>query len=177
MSLFDQFVRGDFVNPATLLGAAFYAFLFMTVAWFLSRMVRLTVHRFQHLLIDQTVSTLLIRLAQVLIYVMAAILYTHAIPQLRSVGTALLTSAGVASILFGLAAQSTLSNLVSGFALLLYQPFEMGDKVQVAAPSGLETGVVAEMTMGYIIIQTENGREIVVPNSVAATQVVVRLVA
>ena len=91
MSLSPQFARGVFPPPATLLGAAFYAFLFMTIAWFLSRMVRLTVRRFQHLLIDQTVSTLLIRLAQVVIYVMAAILYTHAIPQFGSVGAVLLT--------------------------------------------------------------------------------------
>lgn len=113
MSFLDVFVRGDFIDPATLVGAAFYAFLFILIAWFLARMIRLGVRRVAYLLSDQAASTLLIRLGQVVVYTLAVILYFNAIPQLHSVGTALLASAGVASILFGLAAQTTLSNLVS----------------------------------------------------------------
>ena len=112
MSFLDVFVRGDFIDPATLVGAAFYAFLFILIAWFLARMIRLGVRRVAYLLSDQAASTLLIRLGQVVVYTLAVILYFNAIPQLHSVGTALLASAGVASILFGLAAQTTLSNLV-----------------------------------------------------------------
>jgi small-conductance mechanosensitive channel len=67
--------------------------------------------------------------------------------------------------------------LVSGFALLFYQPFEVGDRVQLAAPTGLETGIIEEMTMGYIVVRTADARSIVVPNSVAANQVVVKLAA
>ena len=73
------------------------------------------------------------------------------------------------------AAQTTLSNLVSGFALLFYHPFEVGDRVQLSAPTGLETGVIDAMTMGYILVKTGDGRDIVVPNSVAAVQIVVKL--
>ena len=175
MSFLDVFVRGDFIDPATLVWAAFYAFLFILIAWFLARMIRLGVRRVAYLLSDQAASTLLIRLGQVVVYTLAVILYFNAIPQLHSVGTALLASAGVASILFGLAAQTTLSNLVSGFALLFYQPFEVGDRVQLSAPTGLETGVVDEMTMGYILVKTVDDRHIVVPNSVAAQQIVVKL--
>ncbi|MEK6803298.1 MAG: mechanosensitive ion channel family protein [Nitrospirota bacterium] len=175
MSFLDVFVRGDVIDPATLVGAAFYAFLFILIAWFLARMIRLGVRRVASLLSDQAASTLLIRLGQVVVYTLAVILYFNAIPQLHSVGTALLASAGVASILFGLAAQTTLSNLVSGFALLFYQPFEVGDRVQLSAPTGLETGVIDEMTMGYILVKTVDDRHIVVPNSVAAQQIVVKL--
>ncbi len=175
MPVLDLFVRGDFIDPATLVGAAFYAFLFILVAWFLARLVRVGVRRVAYLLNDQTACTLLTRLGQVVVYALAVILYFNAIPQLHSVGTALLASAGVASVLFGLAAQTTLSNLVSGFALLFYQPFEVGDRVQLSAPTGLETGVIDEMTMGYILVKTPDDRQIVVPNSVASQQVVVKL--
>ena len=138
-------------------------------------MIRFGVRRVAYLLSYPAASTLLIRLGQVVVYTLAVILYFNAIPQLHSVGTALLASAGVASILFGLAAQTTLSNLVSGFALLFYQPFEVGDRVQLSAPTGLETGVIDEMTMGYILVKTVDDRHIVVPNSVAAQQIVVKL--
>ena len=33
------------------------------------------------------------------------------------------------------------------------------------------------MTMGHIIVQTDNGRQIVVPNSLAVSQVVIKLTA
>ena len=58
---------------------------------------------------------------------------------------------------------------------MFYQPFEVGDRVQLAAPTGLETGVIDEMTMGYILVKTLDDRHIVVPNSVAAQQIVVKL--
>ena len=175
MSFLDMFVRGDFINPATWVGAAFYACFFMLVAWFLARTIKLGVRRAGVLLKHQAASTLLIRLGQVVVYTLAVIFYFHTIPQLHSVGTALLASAGVTSILFGFAAQTTLSNLVSGFALLFYHPFEVGDRVQLSAPTGLETGVIEAMTMGYILVKTVDDRHIVVPNSVAAVQIVVKL--
>lgn len=43
-----------------------------------------------------------------------------------------------------LGAQTTLSNLVSGFALLFYQSFGVGEGVQLAASTGLETDVIDE---------------------------------
>ena len=47
----------DFIDPATLVGAAFYAFLFILVAWFLARLVRVGVRRVAYLLNDQAACT------------------------------------------------------------------------------------------------------------------------
>ena len=57
-------------------------------------------------------------------------------------GTALLAGVSVASIVVGLAAQNTLSNLVAGFSLLLYRPFHIGDRVQLGTPRGASIGTV-----------------------------------
>ncbi len=97
------------------------------------------------------------------------------IPGLRSLGTALLASAGVASVVVGLAAQNTLGNIVAGVSLLMYRPFRVQDLVQVTAASGLETGTIESLTLGYTILKTYDNRRIVVPNSVMATQVTVNL--
>jgi small-conductance mechanosensitive channel len=59
--------------------------------------------------------------------------------------------------------------------LLLYRPFQVGDRVQVTAPTGLETGVVEVITLGYTILRTGDNRRIVVPNSAMANQVTVNL--
>lgn len=126
-------------------------------------------------LVDRTAAPFVTQLLAAVIYVIAALLYVHLVPELRGIGTALLAGAGVASIVLGLAAQSTLGNLISGMTLLLYRPFQVGDRVQVAAPTGLETGVVEVITLGYTILRTGDNRRIVVPNSAMANQVTVNL--
>lgn len=71
-------------------------------------------------MLDHTTVAFLQRMGKALIWVLAIILYAQLIPELRSLGTALLAGASVASILVGLAAQSTLGNLAAGLSLLLY---------------------------------------------------------
>jgi len=70
-----------------------------------------------------------------LIWVLAVMLYAQLIPGLRSLGIALLAGASVASIIVGLAAQSTLGNLIAGLSLLLYRPVQIGDLVQLTVPA------------------------------------------
>jgi small conductance mechanosensitive channel len=105
----------------------------------------------------------------------AAILYLHLVPALRSLGTAILTTASVASIVIGLAAQNTLGNLISGVSLLLYRPVKLGDLVRVDAPTGQESGVVEAITLGYTTLLSSNDQKIVIPNSVMASNVIVNL--
>jgi len=47
--------------------------------------------------------------------------------------------------------------------------------VQVTAPSGLATGTVETLSLGYTIIRADDRRKIIVPNSTMATQVTVNL--
>jgi small-conductance mechanosensitive channel len=90
-------------------------------------------------------------------------------------GTALLAGASVASVVIGLAAQSTLGNLVAGVAITIYRPFRLGDTLQLAAPTGTEVGVVELISLGYTTLRAPAGHLIVVPNSVAASQVTLNL--
>jgi small-conductance mechanosensitive channel len=103
------------------------------------------------------------------------ILYAHLIPMLRSMGTALLAGASVASVVIGLAAQSTLGNLVAGISITIYKPFRLGDTLQVATPTGTEIGIVELISLGYTTLRAPDGRLVVLPNSVAASQVVLNL--
>jgi small-conductance mechanosensitive channel len=146
----------SFVRPDTLLGALAYLAIFLAVALLLSRALRAAVHaamtRQGH--IDRTSISFLQQICTALIWVIMLILYAHLIPALRSMGTALLAGASVASVVIGLAAQSTLGNLVAGIAITIYRPFRLGDTLQVATPTG---------------------NLIVLPNSSAASQVIINL--
>jgi small conductance mechanosensitive channel len=167
----------SFVRPDTLIGALAYLVVFVATALLLSRLLRGAVHasmsRGGH--IDRTTISFLQQMATALIWVVLLILYAHLIPVLRSMGTALLAGASVASVVIGLAAQSTLGNLVAGVSLTIYRPFRLGDTLQVAAPTGTEIGVVEIISLGSTTLRAPAGHLIVVPNSLAASQVLINL--
>jgi small-conductance mechanosensitive channel len=60
---------------------------------------------------------------------------------------------------------------------LLYRPFKLGDRLQVIAPTGIETGTVESLTLGYTLLKTDDNRRVVVPNSVMASQTNINLTA
>src|ERR1700749_1159445 len=164
-------------RPDSLIGAIIYFVLFFGAAMLLSRVLRSAVHaamtRAGHL--DRTTISFLQQILSALIWVVMLILYAHLIPVLRSLGTALLAGASVASVVIGLAAQSTLGNLVAGVSITIYRPFRLGDTLQVAAPTGTDIGVVELISLGYTTLRTADGRSIVVPNALAASQVSINL--
>ena len=167
----------SFLKPDTLLGALVYLVIFLLVALIVSRVLRTIVHaamtRKGH--IDRTTISFLQQFGTALIWVFVLILYAHLIPVLRSMGTALLAGASIASVVIGLAAQSTLGNLVAGISITIYRPFRLGDTIQIAAPTGTEIGVIENISLGYTTLRTADGRYIVVPNALAASQVSINL--
>jgi small-conductance mechanosensitive channel len=167
----------SFLKPDEPLGAFIYFVVFVAVAALLSRGLRTAVHaalsKERH--VDRTAISFMQQIATAMIWVMMLILYAHLIPELRALGTALLAGAGVASVVIGLAAQSTLGNLVAGLSMTLYRPFRLGDILQVAAPTGTEVGTVEHISLGYTTLRVQDGRFVVLPNSVAASQVTLNL--
>lgn len=167
----------DLLNPATLPGAIVYGIFFLILATILARVLRVWGRRIaarSDLGVDQTALRFVSQLMQLFCFVLAAIFYAHLVPFLHQVGTAMLASAGVASLVIGLAAQNTLGQIIAGISLLLYRPFGIGDVLTVSAPTGRETGIVKEFTLGYTKLLTEDGRWIIVPNSVMMTTVIIR---
>ncbi len=173
----DEHAVLTFLKPDTPLGAIAYLVIFIAVAMLLSRALRAAVHaamtRKGHL--DRTSISFLQQICSALIWVVVVILYAHLIPELRSMGTALLAGASVASVVIGLAAQSTLGNLVAGIAITIYRPFRLGDTLQVATPTGTDIGVVELISLGYTTLRAPAGHLIVLPNASAASQVIINL--
>jgi small-conductance mechanosensitive channel len=116
-------------------------------------------------------------LGRVAIFALAIVLYANLIPALRAIGTALLASVSIVSLVIGLAAQNTLGNLIAGISLALYRPFEVGDLVQVHPPGGPEIGHIESLTLGYTVLRTDDNRRVIIPNSVMGAQVTINLTA
>ncbi len=167
----------DMLRPSEPIGAFIYFVLFVSIALLLARGLRAAVHAAlsKDLHIDRTAISFMQQIGTALIWVMMLILYAHLIPQLRALGTALLAGAGVASVVIGLAAQSTLGNLIAGISMTIYRPFRLGDTLQVATPTGTEIGTVEHISLGYTTLRVQDGRNVVLPNSLAASQVTLNL--
>jgi len=126
-------VLHDIVSPATWAGALFYGAIFLVgfllVARVIRRAVTAVLAKDGDVRIDRTAAYFSVRLAQAAVFLVALLLYAHVIPSLRALGTALLASAGILTVVVALAAQGTLGNLIAGITILLYRPFKVGDIV------------------------------------------------
>jgi small-conductance mechanosensitive channel len=169
----------DLPDPGTWLGAILLALIFIIAATLAGRAVRLAIHRYldktERAGADPTGIRFLGHLANAGVYIFAFLIYSHIVPALQHLGTAWLTSMGVLSVVVGLAAQSTLGNLISGISLVLYRPFKLGDRLQVPVPTGTETGVVESINLGYTVLRTADERRLVIPNSTMASQASINL--
>ncbi len=88
-------------------------------------------------------------------------LMLFAIPAVRSIGTTMLASAGLAALAIGAAAQPALKSLIAGVQVALTEPMRIGDLVKVDG----ETGRVEEIHMSFVTVRTWDERVLVVPTS------------
>jgi small-conductance mechanosensitive channel len=77
----------------------------------------------------------------------------------RELGTGILASAGIIGIVVGIAAQSTLGNVVAGVQIALTQPIRVDDVVIVEG----DFGWVEEITLTYVVVRVWDRRRVVLP--------------
>ncbi|MFC5280728.1 mechanosensitive ion channel domain-containing protein [Arcanobacterium canis] len=94
----------------------------------------------------------------------AAVLLTF--PGARAAGASLLASAGVLSVVAGIAAQGTLSNIFAGLQLAFSDSIRVGDIVDF---EGNYT-TVEEITLTYVVLAIWDGRRIIVPSQRLVSQ-------
>ena len=144
--------------------------LIVALAWLLLRLISVA----ELLLIDRlgtldasgaasrkarTQIALLRKFLGALIGVVAAALILMSFTAIRNLGTSLLASAGAAGVIFGIAAQRSIGNVVAGFQILFTQPLRIDDAVVVEG----ETGTVEELTLTYVVVRLWDFRRLILP--------------
>ena len=109
----------------------------------------------------QTQILIVRRLVVVIVVIVgfASVLLTF--PGVQALGTSVLASAGVVSIIAGLAAQSTLSNVFAGVQLAFSDAIRVDDVVVV----NTEWGRIEEITLTYVVVHIWDDRRLVVPST------------
>lgn len=99
--------------------------------------------------------------ATALIVLVAIALALMSFSAIRTLGTSLLASAGVAGIIVGVAAQRTLGNFFIGLQLAITQPVRIGDSVITEG----DFGTVEEINLTYVVVKTWDQRRLILPVS------------
>ena len=101
------------------------------------------------------------RIAVVVIGVVALSVMLMTFPTIWNVGAGLFASAGAAGLVVGMAARSTLSNLLAGIQIALSEPIRLDDVVIVEG----EWGWIEEIGATYVVVRIWDLRRLVVPLS------------
>ncbi len=156
-------IRPSFLNLAQ---KVIYAGLVCVVAWWLSRAIRLLWEWYLHKKSGEEhmgssenhIYRLILRIITGIIYFIA---FTIILGYFNVSLSGFLATAGVASLAISLAAQDTLSNVISGFMVMVDKPFKVGDRIE---SNGL-MGDVVDIGVRTTRLKTLDNTLIVIPNS------------
>lgn len=109
----------------------------------------------------RTRADILARIAIVIVALVSIGLLLLKIPAVREIGVALVASAGLAGLAFGVAAQPLLKNLVAGIQLAFTEPVRIDDVLVYRG----EWGRVERITLTYVVLKIWDDRRLVIPVS------------
>ncbi len=118
---------------------------------------RIITNNAERLKLDRNLTSLLARTSSITLIIFGIV---TALGTLGVNVSALVAGLGLTGFAIGFALKDTISNLLSGVLILLYRPFEIGNRIKI---SGYE-GVVVSIDLRYTELDAE-GNKILIPNS------------
>lgn len=104
------------------------------------------------------------------IYLMGLLTAIDQIPQLGQVTKTILAGSGILALAISLSAQESLNNVISGLFIILFKPFEVGDRITLV--NSKITGTIEDITLRHTVIKTFTNSRVVIPNSTMNKEVI-----
>ncbi|MCR5155741.1 MAG: mechanosensitive ion channel family protein [Butyrivibrio sp.] len=104
------------------------------------------------------------------VWAIAGLTVLSGIPAFSKTWETAVASSGIAAVVMGLAAQSTLANVFAGIALSASRPFDIGDRIKI---DSYDPGYVENITLRHTVIKTYQNEIIYIPNSIVGSATVV----
>lgn len=102
------------------------------------------------------------------IYIIGFGLAIYSVPNLRALASSILAGAGILAVAIGFASQQVLSNIISGFFIVIFKPFRVNDQIKIKEL----TGSVEDITLRHTVVRNFENKRIIVPNSVMSNEVI-----
>lgn len=109
----------------------------------------------------QTQFQMLRRIVFVLVAIITLSIMLMTFPAIKHIGVSLLASAGLATLVVGMAMKGTLSNLIASVQIAFTQPFRLEDAVVVEG----EFGWIEEIGTMYVVVRIWDLRRLILPLS------------
>lgn len=150
----SYFVDGVSLWAPKVFGVIVVVSLFFVITKILKRIITSMAEKLE---LDGSLTSLIVRSSSVTFSIFGLV------TALGTIGinvSALVAGLGLTGFALGFALKDTISNLLSGVLILLYQPFVKGNRIKI---SGYE-GIVISIDMRYTELDFE-GNKILIPNS------------
>lgn len=118
---------------------------------------RIITNNAERLRLDRSLTSLLARTSSITLIIFGTV---TALGTLGVNVSALVAGIGLTGFAIGFALKDTISNFLSGVLILLYRPFEKGNRIKI---SGYE-GIVIAIDLRYTELESE-GNKILIPNA------------
>ncbi len=118
---------------------------------------RIITNAAERLKLDGNLTSLLARTSSITLIIFG---FVTALGTLGINVSALVAGLGLTGFALGFALKDTISNLLAGVLILLYRPFEKGNRIKI---SGYE-GIVISIDLRYTELDSE-GNKVLIPNS------------
>ena len=106
--------------------------------------------------------TLIEKVINVSIFLAVAIVALSTVGGTKGVWQTLLGGTAVISAVAAFAAQDVIKDMLAGMMISIYKPFDIGDRIELQDGT---TGIVVDMSMRHVVINTIDTIKQVVPNS------------
>ncbi|MCX8191749.1 MAG: mechanosensitive ion channel family protein [Nitrososphaerales archaeon] len=152
-----------------------FFFAGLTVLFLIIYALNMALVRFTHGLMmkEPRLITLYTFLRKLILAIVTAVgllaIILTAFPATGGIILSLLMAAGFASIVIGLAAQSSLSNIISGALISISQPFKIGEAIMFRN----EFCFAEDIRLMFTVLRTWDNRRLVVPNSIFQSEVII----
>lgn len=150
----------------------FTGVLLLTIltAWIVNRFfIRLIQKSTEDMQTDPTNYQFLRRAVVVLIYTVGFSIAIYMMPNLRALANSILAGAGILAVSIGFASQHALSNIISGFFIVIFKPFRVNDRLSIQHLNG----IVEDITLRHVVIRDFENKRIIIPNSIISNEIIV----
>ena len=159
---YNQFLENIYSYAPNIISSIIILFIFLII----SKVVKRAIERiFNSKKSNNAISKVLSNIVKNIIVIVGII---TALGTLGVDVSAIVAGLGLTGFAFGFAFKDMLSNFISGVIVFIYEPFKLGDSVEIEK----KVGRVIDINLRYVTLETDT-ENILVPNSICVSKVVV----
>ncbi|MDR1154803.1 MAG: mechanosensitive ion channel [Bacteroidales bacterium] len=170
--LLDRFFSHEMLEQLVTMGIKIVlVYLLLLALVFLERRIfKRLIERRERQSIDKTNLIFIRNVVIYTTYTIGFLSMVNQVPGMQQLSKTLLAGAGILAAAIGFGSQQAISNIVSGFFMVLFKPFRVGDYIDMG---GGNMGTVVDISLRHTTIKNSENRMIIVPNNVLNNQSII----